>query len=173
MKCLTHIFILLIMIFGNKLNADPLELGANFPSVEARLDSGETIALPPDDLEGYILVYFYPKANTPGCTKQACSLRDAYEELVEKGVRIFGVSKDKVESQQAFKEKYALPFALIADYDSVVINAFGVPKKLGFASRQAFLFKNGKLVWRDLAASTSRQAEDVLNVLQGTDQKSN
>ena len=161
------------MFFNESLTADPLEIGASIPSIQANLDSGESVELSNLAEKGYVLIYFYPKANTPGCTKQACSLRDAYEQLMEKGVSVFGVSKDSVKSQSSFKEKYSLPFSLIADTKSKVIDAFGVPKKLGFASRQAFLFKNGSLVWRDLAASTSRQADDVLNFLEGSDTNSN
>ena len=112
-----------------------------------------------------VLVYFYPKADTPGCTKQACSLRDSYAALTEKGVKILGVSTDSVKAQKAFKAKYKLPFDLLADEDGAVVTAFGVPKTLGFAKRQAFLFKDGKLVWRDLSASTEQQAADVLKVV--------
>lgn len=169
MKTYIYTILLILMFFGNKLTAIPLELGTKIPAVQATLDSGNTIDMASQSGEGYVLVYFYPKADTPGCTKQACSLRDAYEVLTEKGVTIFGVSKDSVESQNAFKEKYSLPFSLVADSDSSVIKAFGVPKKLGFASRQAFLFKNGTLVWRDLAASTSKQADDVLAYLESSD----
>ena len=153
------------MLFSNASNGAPIEIGANIPDTKATLDSGEVIDLAEAAAEGFALVYFYPKASTPGCTKQACSLRDAYEVLTEKNVKIFGVSKDSVQSQLRFKEKYALPFSLLADSKSEVIKAFGVPTKLGFASRQAFLFKDGELVWRDLAASTAKQAEDVLEFL--------
>lgn len=153
------------MLFSwNNSNA-ALEIGASIPNVDGKLESGDSISFTQFEDEKYLLVYFYPKADTPGCTKQACSLRDAYEVLQERGVKIIGVSKDSVKSQSAFKEKYELPFSLVADSDSKVIDAFGVPKKLGFASRQAFLFKQGKLVWKDLAASTSKQAEDVLEFL--------
>jgi thioredoxin-dependent peroxiredoxin len=114
---------------------------------------------------GYLLVYFYPKADTPGCTKQACSLRDEYAKLTDKGVKIYGVSNDSVKAQKAFADKYKLPFDLLADEDGAVIKAFGVPSTMGFAKRQAFLFKDGKLVWRDLSASTAEQAADVLEFL--------
>ncbi|MEY4245567.1 MAG: hypothetical protein RLZZ245_3152, partial [Verrucomicrobiota bacterium] len=114
---------------------------------------------------GYLLVYFYPKADTPGCTKQACSLRDSYVALTERGVKIYGVSMDKVKSQKAFKDKYKLPFDLLADADGTVVDAFGVPKTMGFSKRQAFLFKDGKLVWSDMSASTEEQAADVLKFL--------
>jgi thioredoxin-dependent peroxiredoxin len=154
------------MIFNLNAKAESLEIGSELPKVTATLDSGDSIDLSPLANQKYVLVYFYPKADTPGCTKQACSLRDSYEVLTEKGVTVLGVSKDSVKSQSAFKEKYDLPFSLIADRDSAVIKAFGVSQKLGFASRQAYLFKEGKLVWKDLAASTSKQAEDVLKFIE-------
>lgn len=156
---------LTLMIFSNATQGAPIDIGENIPATKAILDSGEEVDLSEEASTGFTLVYFYPKANTPGCTKQACSLRDAYEVLLEKDVKIFGVSKDSVKSQTSFKEKYGLPFPLVADSKSKVIKAFGVPTKLGFASRQAFLFKDGVLVWRDLAAATSKQADDVLEYL--------
>ena len=122
MKLTIRITLLIIMLFGNKLNASTLDIGQKLPSIKATLDSGEKVDLASKAAKGYTLVYFYPKADTPGCTKQACSLRDAYEVLLEKGVTIFGVSKDSVKSQHAFKEKYALPFSLVADSDSEVID---------------------------------------------------
>lgn len=148
-----------------KSNANPLELGAALPDVSATLHDGSSVQLASVAGAGYTLVYFYPKADTPGCTAQACSLRDAYAELVAQGVRVYGVSSDSVNGQQKFRQKYELPFDLIADADKVVINAFGVPAMMGFASRQAFLFKDGELVWRDLRASTRQQANDVLGWL--------
>jgi peroxiredoxin Q/BCP len=152
-------------IFASNALAEPLALGSAMPTVEQKDQDGKVVKLQEAAAKGYTLVYFYPKADTPGCTKQACSLRDSYAALSEKGVQIFGVSADKEAGQKAFKEKYKLPFELLADADGKVIDAFGVPKTLGFAKRQAFLFKDGKLVWSDLSASTERQAEDVLKFL--------
>ena len=145
--------------------AQPLAVGAALPAVAQKNQDGQLVQLAAAGAAGYLLVYFYPKANTPGCTSQACSLRDSYATLVEKGVKILGVSSDSVQAQKAFKDKNHLPFNLLADADATVITAFGVPKTLGFAKRQAFLFKDGKLVWRDLAAATDQQAADVLKVL--------
>lgn len=152
-------------IFASPLQAAPLEKGAAIPEVSQQNQGGEQVNLAKAGAEGYALVYFYPKADTPGCTKQACSLRDSYEKLTDKGVKIFGVSLDKVAAQKAFKDKYKLPFVLLADHDGKVTDAFGVPKTMGFAKRQAYLFKDGKLVWSDAAASTDKQAEDVLKFL--------
>ncbi len=144
---------------------DPLADGATLPEVTQLNQSGQPVNLAQAGAAGYLLVYFFPKADTPGCTKQACSLRDAYATLTSKGVKIFGVSTDSVKAQKAFQDKYQLPFELLADADATVVGAFGVPKTFGLAKRQAFLFKDGKLVWRDLAAATDQQAADVLKVL--------
>lgn len=152
-------------LFASSALAEPLVVGAALPAVEQKNQDDQVVKLAEAGANGYTLVYFYPKADTPGCTKQACSLRDAYAALTEKCVKIFGVSIDKVEAQKAFKDKYKLPFELLADADGKVVDAFGVPKTLGFASRQAFLFKDGKLVWMDQKASTEKQAEDVLKFL--------
>lgn len=152
-------------IFASNVLAEPLAVGSAMPVVEQKNQDGKVVNLGEAGGKGYVLVFFYPKADTPGCTKQACSLRDSYEALTEKSVRIFGVSADREAGQKAFKEKYKLPFELLADADAKVIDAFGVPKTLGFAKRQAFLFKDGKLVWSDLSASTEKQAEDVLKFL--------
>lgn len=151
--------------FTINATAEPLAEGASLPAVSQKNQDDQSVNLAETGATGYLLVYFYPKADTPGCTKQACSLRDSFANLTEKGVKVFGVSMDSVKAQKAFKDKYKLPFDLLADADGTVVTAFGVPKTMGFAKRQAFLFKDGKLVWRDLAASTDQQAADVLKVL--------
>lgn len=142
-----------------------LDTGAAIPAVTAPDHDGKPVALNEIGASGYLLVYFYPKADTPGCTKQACSLRDAYEELTAQGVRVIGVSMDKPGAQQAFRTKFNLPFTLLADESGAVVSAFGVPKMGSFAKRQAFLFRDGKLIWKDESASTQEQAKDVLAVL--------
>lgn len=152
-------------LFAACATAEPLAEGAKLPDISQKNQDGETVKLTEAGADGYLLVYFYPKADTPGCTKQACSLRDSYTKLTEKGVKVLGVSMDGVKAQKAFREKHKLPFDLLADEDGTVVKAFGVPSKMKFASRQAFLFKDGQLVWRDLKASTDRQAADVLDYL--------
>jgi peroxiredoxin Q/BCP len=152
-------------IFATNASAGQLTIGAELPAVAQKNQDGKVIQLTETGKNGYLLVYFYPKADTPGCTKQACSLRDSYAKLADQGVTILGVSTDSVKSQKAFKDKYKLPFDLLADADSSIVNGFGVPKTLGFSKRQAFLFKDGKLVWSDTSASTEKQAADVLKFL--------
>ena len=151
--------------------AEPLAVGAPAPVLTAVTEAGDQLDLGAVYPKGYTLVYFFPRADTPGCTAEGCSLRDAYQDLTDKGVTVLGVSTDDVAAQKAFKEKYHFPFTLLADKDQTVIKAFGVPVRdvpaMGaFASRQSFLInKEGKIVWRDLKASTKQQAADVLKAL--------
>jgi thioredoxin-dependent peroxiredoxin len=139
-----------------------LSLGDAIPAVSAPDQDGKTIDLAEAAKAGYTVVYFYPKAMTPGCTAQACSLRDAYLDLQQKRVKIFGVSADSVAKQKEFAAKDNLPFELLSDPDHKVMAAFGVPLiGPGLATRQAYLFKDGKLIWFDTKASTDKQAADI------------
>src|ERR1700733_12759737 len=143
-----------------------MKLGDPIPAVTVPNQNGKPVNLAEEGKTGYTLVYFYPKAMSKGCTAQACSLRDSYTELQQKGVKIFGVSVDTVEAQKEFEQKEHLPFELLSDADRKVTSAFGVPlMKNAFATRQAYLFKDGKLVWLDTKASTDKQAQDVLAAL--------
>ena len=139
-----------------------LQVGAAAPTLTATDQDGNPVDLGSAFKDGFTLVFFYPKADTPGCTKQACSLRDSFAVLKEKGVRVFGVSFDKPADQKKFVEKYSLPFTLLADPEGKVVKAFGVPAMGSFARRQAYLIRDGKVVWVDTNASTAKQAEDVL-----------
>jgi len=143
-----------------------LTLGDPIPEVTAQDQDGKRVNLAQAGKSGYTLVYFYPKAMSPGCTAQVCSLRDSYTELQQKGVTIFGVSLDTIESQKEFQQKDHLPFELLSDKDKRITSAFGVPLiQESRATRQAYLFKDGKLVWLDTKASTDKQAQDLLEVL--------
>ena len=114
----------------------------------------------------FVVVYFYPKADTPGCTKQGCSLRDAHADLTKMGVKVIGVSHDTVAEEKAFSDKYKFPFTLLADKEGALIKAFKVVEKAnGMASRECFLIKNGLVVWHDPKASTDKQADDLKAVL--------
>jgi thioredoxin-dependent peroxiredoxin len=145
-----------------------LSIGDPIPAIAALDQDGKTVDLAKAAESGYTLVYFYPKAMTPGCTAQACSLRDSYQVLQQKGVTVYGVSLDTVDAQKEFQTKENLPFRLLSDTDHKVTSAFGVPLlKNSFATRQAYLFRDGKLVWLDTKASTDQQAADVLAVLSG------
>ncbi|MCB1225296.1 MAG: peroxiredoxin, partial [Verrucomicrobiales bacterium] len=133
------------------------------PAIQAVNQDGKTVDFTEVYAKGPTVVYFYPKADTPGCTKQACSLRDAYADLTAQGVTVLGVSTDVPADQKKFQEKFNLPFDLIADPDAKVLEAFGVEKMAGrnLASRQAFLISKGRIVWHDGKASTDQQAADI------------
>jgi len=109
---------------------ETLKVGDKGPSFKSKDQDGNIITS-----DNYIgkkwVVFFYPKASTPGCTAEACNLRDNYQELQSAGFELLGVSADSEKRQKSFKEKYEFPFPLLADEDKSVIKAFGVwgPKK--------------------------------------------
>ena len=141
---------------------EPLAVGAAAPEASAVDQNGAPVVLKDVFAKGPTLVYFYPKADTPGCTKQACSIRDEWAGLKAKGIQVLGVSGDKPEAQKKFEEKYTLPFTLVADSEGKVAAAFGVPFLNGIAKRMSFLVKDGKVAWNMTAASTTDHAKDVL-----------
>src|SRR5699024_11027881 len=109
---------------------ETLVAGSKVPEFKVSDQDGNTISS--EDLKGEkYLVFFYPKASTPGCTAEACNLRDNYKELQNKGYRILGVSADSQKRQSNFKNTYEFAFPLSADEDKTLINGFGVwgPKK--------------------------------------------
>ncbi|HYR57072.1 MAG TPA: peroxiredoxin [Chthoniobacteraceae bacterium] len=159
--------LLSLITFGLVADAEPLAVGAPAPAVSGADQDGKTVNLKDVYAKGPTLVYFYPKADTPGCTKQACSIRDDWSGLQAKGIQVLGVSEDKPDAQKKFKDKFTLPFTLIADSDGKVAEAFGVPVNAGFAKRQSFLIKDGKVVWTMLKATTDTHAKDVLAAYEG------
>tara|TARA_B100001250_G_scaffold375981_1_gene363948 strand:+ start:46 stop:507 length:462 start_codon:yes stop_codon:yes gene_type:complete len=107
-----------------------LKIGDVVPNTKFVDNLGNTHTL--EDYKGSkIILFFYPRANTPGCTAQACNLRDNYQKLIEKGYVVFGISADNISQQNRFSEKYSFQYLLIADNEKDLINAFGVwgPKK--------------------------------------------
>ena len=111
-----------------------LQIGDKAPELLGRDENGNELRL--SDFAGRKLVlYFYPKDSTPGCTSQACSLRDNYEQLLQRGYAIVGVSVQDEKSHLKFKEKFQLPFPLIADTDHRLVEAFGVWQEKKMAGR--------------------------------------
>ncbi len=101
------------------------EVGNQAPDFSGVTQTGATVSL--QDFEGQkVALYFYPKDDTPGCTKQACNLRDGFEELKAAGIAVVGVSADDEESHEAFAEKHDLPFPLIADTEKEILTDYGV-----------------------------------------------
>jgi peroxiredoxin Q/BCP len=119
-----------------------------------------------------LVVYFYPKDNTPGCTAQACSLRDDYSALLENNIAVIGVSADSVSSHKKFMDKFQLPFPLIADTEKTLLNLFGVwgPKKFMGKTydgihRTSFLFdETGNLMSIIEKPNTKNHAQEILAI---------
>lgn len=102
-----------------------LNANVKAPNFTLKDQNGETVSL--SDFRGKrVVLYFYPKDNTPGCTRQACAFAGAYEEFQKRGVEVIGISRDSVESHIKFAEKYNLPFRILSDPTLDVINAYGV-----------------------------------------------
>lgn len=156
-------------LFGTAVAGEGEKVSYPAPVVSGVNQDGVTVNFADVYKKGPTVVFFYPKADTPGCTKQACSLRDAFADLSKQGVQVLGVSFDKEAAQKAFKDKFTLPYDLIADPEGKIVEAFKVKKMLkgllSLASRSCFLIKDGKVVWQDYQAATAEQAADIKRVL--------
>lgn len=141
-----------------------LAVGTDAPTFTAKDTNGNTVSLA--DFAGKtVVLYFYPKDDTPGCTKQACSFRDAQTEYQNKDIVVLGVSKDDEGSHQQFTQKYNLNFPLLADTDGSIIKAYDVDGG-GYAKRVTYVIDaNGKIVHVDAAVNTASHASDVLATL--------
>ena len=146
-----------------------LKIGDRMPDFEVVDQDGKMVKS--EDLLGKkTIIYFYPKDNTSGCTAEACSLRDNYQALQAKGYNVVGVSKDSVASHKKFAEKYELPFTLLADTSTDMIQAFGAwgektlyGKKYMGTLRQTFIFdENGILTEIIDKVDTKNHAEQIL-----------
>ena len=129
-----------------------LQAGAAAPEFTAVTDSGATLRL--SELRGKrVVLYFYPKDDTPGCTKEACAFRDAWAKFQTQKVGIVGVSRDSEESHRVFVKKHDLPFPLAADENGEIARSYGVKSTLGVSSRVTFLVTaDGKIakIWPDV-----------------------
>jgi peroxiredoxin Q/BCP len=125
-----------------------LKIGDKAPQFTLKNSSGQNVSL--SDFEGKqnIVLYFYPKDETPGCTAQACSFRDHYEDFRELGAEVIGVSSDSTSSHESFSQNHKLPFVLLSDPGDVVAKRYGVEKTLGILKgRVTFVIdKNGTIV---------------------------
>ena len=147
----------------------PLAAGAPAPPFTLPGRSGEAVSLGDFAGKGHVLVYFYPKDDTPGCTKEACSLRDGFADLRAAGVTVLGISPDGADSHNAFASKYSLPFELLTDADHAVHEAYGVwgntPWGVGTIRKSFLVGPDGKLVHVFEKVEVDRHAGQVLDVL--------
>ena len=117
----------LFMIFSSILSAKDVELkvGEMAPIFKAQNQEGKVVDLSSRKDQGFTVLYFYPKADTPGCTKQACAFRDSIKVIHELGAEVYGISGDTVEDQKKFHDKHGLKFDLLADPEAKVIELYG------------------------------------------------
>ena len=148
------------------------QIGELAPDFELLDQEGKTHKL--SDYRGKpVVLYFYPKDNTPGCTAQACSFRDSFAEYRQKGIVVLGVSKDSSKSHTKFQEKYSLPFTLLADTETEVAQAYGiwVKKKMmgreymGMERTTFVIDKDGKIIHIMEKVKPQNHAADVLALL--------
>jgi thioredoxin-dependent peroxiredoxin len=146
-----------------------LNEGENAPDFTTKNQNGETVKLA--GLRGQkVVLYFYPKDDTPGCTKEACSLRDSFDVFKEKNIKVLGVSTDDEKSHQKFISKYNLPFDLLADTEKTLVNDYGVwgeknmyGKKYFGINRTTFLIdEDGKIVKIFKKVKVDEHAREVL-----------
>lgn len=149
-----------------------LKVGDKLPEFTVK-DQEEKEVKSTDFKEKKLIVFFYPKASTPGCTAEACSLRDHYQQLSDLGFALLGVSADNVKRQKNFAEKYDFPFPLLADEERQVIDGFGVWGEKKFMGkvydgihRKTFLFdENGAVTHVIDKVKTKEAAEQILELL--------
>lgn len=142
--------------------SDKLEVGNTAPDFVAETYGGDSVRLSDYYKKGVVALYFYPKDNTPGCTKEACSIRDGMDKLKDLGVQVFGVSTDGVKAHENFKKKYDLNFPLISDKGKEIIKSYGVKSAFGTAKRQTFLIDKGgeiKHIWTKV--NTKKHADEI------------
>jgi thioredoxin-dependent peroxiredoxin len=142
-----------------------IAVGKPPPQVKAKAHDGTEIDLAA--LKGkQVVLYFYPKDETPGCTREACAFRDAWSDLAKANVVLVGISTDSLESHKQFAEHHKLPFHLISDADGAIAKAYGVPNTAGFVGRQTFVIGadgNVKKIYRkvDVSAHAAEILADV------------
>jgi len=153
---------------------EELAEGMKAPDFSGKDQSGNAISL--KDLQGRkVILYFYPKDNTPGCTTESCNLRDNYRELIKKGFEVIGVSADSEKSHQNFIDKYNLPFNLISDSDKEILKAYGAwgLKKLygkvyeGILRKTFVIDEQGVILKIINKVDTKNHTNQILDALKG------
>lgn len=149
------------------------KIGDTIARRKVLIEDGSSISFPP--LNQRTILFFYPKDNTPGCTAEACSLRDGHREFGELGYEVFGISVDSVSSHHKFIEKHTLPYHLISDADKKMVEEFGVWGKKKFMGREYMgthrvtyiLDEKGVITHRIDKVDTKNAYAQILNILKG------
>ena len=173
MKPLSFLFTLAgVVIAAFRSDAAMPKVGDPAPDFTVTASDGSTVKLKDQLGKGFIVLYFYPKDDTPGCTKEACGLRDGIDEFKGLNATVYGVSFDSVESHKKFIEKYKLPFLLLADTDKKLAIAYGVAgDKSPVPSRSTFVIdKTGKIVFMKAKVDPATHAAEVRTFLAGQTQ---
>jgi len=147
-----------------------IDIGDTAPDFILKNQSGEKVSLAKLLQNGDLILYFYPADSTPGCTAEACSFRDNYDDLSEINVQLVGISPQGPESHTTFSEKHSLPFPLLCDEDKKVIRAYGVDGPLGFGVRRVtYLIDQSKNVQNRVVADffIGNHTKLIKSILQG------
>lgn len=157
----------MLAVFGLSVQGADLKEGMPAPSFQAQDQHGRMVRLADFKGKSSVVLYFYPKDDTPGCTAQACSLRDGHAAILGAGAIVLGVSADDVASHKAFAEKFSLPFSLLADPKKAIIQAYGVAMPVvGMAKRVTFVIDRAGIIRKVLTSIDTRNHDDqVLEVL--------
>ena len=166
---ISFILVLAAVTSTPSTRADMPKVGDPAPDFSVAASNGATVHLKDYLGKGNIVLYFYPKDDTPGCTKEACGLRDTFDEFKGLNAIVFGVSFDSVGSHQKFIEKYKLPFVLLADTDKKVAKAYGVATdESRVASRVTFVIdRQGKIAYANPKVNPATHAAELRTVLNG------
>jgi peroxiredoxin Q/BCP len=149
---------------------DRIRVGDRAPDFELRSQKGEMVRLSDFLGKKAVVLYFYPKDETPGCTKEACAFRDSYEVFKDAGAEVIGISSDTEESHSIFSLKYSLPFALLSDENGKVRREFGVPSSMGLLpGRVTYVIDKDGIVRNIFSSQTDIESHinEALKVLKG------
>lgn len=155
----------MLNLAGSKEGTTELKVGDKAPAIKLTAQDGKVYDL--KDYSGqWVAVYFYPKDNTPGCTKQACSVRDGLTDLKKAGITVFGISGDSLESHKKFASKYNLNFPLLADENKSIAKAYGASGLLGMAKRQTFIITPDQKIGAILAkVDVTDHADEIIKTV--------
>lgn len=162
-----YLFSLVFVLMSCGGNAENLKEGDKAPAFTLQDANGKTYTLSEFQGKSPVVVYFYPKAGTPGCTKEACGIRDDFKKFSENNIQVFGVSVDSKEEIKEFADEYSLNFPLLSDESKEVSKEYGVLNNFGVSSRVTFIIdKEGKIakIMRDI--DIDKHSSDVFQVAQ-------